>query len=135
MEKHRGEIVEAAIRRSGYTITTVSTRLGVSRNTLYSKFKKPNLNYHFIASVGRSIHYDFANDFSEIKQLESGTKSKKTTPIHTTNETLLRLEQQYMRLLEVYNRLLHTLVGVSNDSKLAGLKEEVIQLMEESVAE
>jgi len=132
MEKHRGEMVELAIRKSGYTITTISEKLGVSRNTLYNKFQKPNLNYDFIALVGQLIHYDFSNEFPVLKQI-SLDRSEKAGPQDNAHVgVLLRLEQQYFRLLEVYNKLLYTLVSISDDSKLAVLKEEIIQLIDEA---
>ncbi|MEL6606959.1 MAG: helix-turn-helix domain-containing protein, partial [Bacteroidota bacterium] len=52
MKKHRGEIVEEAVRRSGFSIKKLAERLKISRNTLYNRFKEPELSYDFIAAVG-----------------------------------------------------------------------------------
>ena len=65
--KHKGQIVEKIVRRSGYSITKLAKKLQISRNTLYNRFANPNLGYSFIMDVGSIIHYDFTIDFPEIK--------------------------------------------------------------------
>jgi plasmid maintenance system antidote protein VapI len=65
---HRGEIVEKILRKSGYSLTKVAKKLGISRNTLYNRFKNANLSYHFMMEVGKIIYYDFTIDFPEMKE-------------------------------------------------------------------
>ena len=123
MRKHRGEILEAVIRRSGYSLKTLAERLGISRNTLYNKFKEHDLSYEFILKVGDLIHYDFTYDYPEIK------KKVGVDQDHHIAE-LWRLEQKYTRLLERYNKLLSFLVKAANDYQLEKLKHEIDGFLE-----
>jgi len=123
MRQHRGEILEAVIRRSGYSIKALAERLGISRNTIYNKFKEHDLSYDFIVRVGNIIHYDFTHDYPEIKTIVSTDKA------HHPAE-LWRLEQKYTRLLERYNKLLGFLVKTANDYHLEKLKREIDKFLE-----
>lgn len=118
MRKHRGEILEAVIRSSGYSLKALAERLGISRNTLYNKFKEHDLSYEFILKVGDLIHYDFTYDYPEIQTTVSINKDQ-----HAAD--LWRVEQKYTRLLEGYNRLLSFLVRTANDYQLEKLKQEI----------
>lgn len=68
MQQHRGEIVEKAVRNSGLPIKKLAERLGISRNTLYSRFRDPEVSYKFIAAVSNVVHYDFLIDFPELEE-------------------------------------------------------------------
>ena len=63
---HRGEIIEGKVRLSKYSIVDLAKELGVSRNTLYTRFKEEKLSLDFIREVGRIIGYDFGSDFPEL---------------------------------------------------------------------
>ena len=123
MEQHRGEIVEAIVRRSGYSIKALSKKLRVSRNTIYNKFREQDLSYEFIANVGDIIHYDFNADFPEIKTSVVLDKDKQATE-------LWRLEQRYARLLERHHKLLTFLVKISNDYNLIWLKKDIDEFLD-----
>ncbi|MEL6607046.1 MAG: helix-turn-helix domain-containing protein [Bacteroidota bacterium] len=118
MRKHRGEILEAVIRSSGYSLKALAEKLSISRNTLYNKFKEHDLSYEFILKVGDLIHYDFTYEYPEIKTTVSVDKNQ-----HAAE--LWRLEQKYTRLLESYNRLLSFLVRAANDYRLEKVKHEI----------
>ena len=64
---HRGEMVEEAVRRSGFSLKKLAEHLNISRNTLYNRFKNPEVSYEFIVSASKIIHYDFTIDFPELK--------------------------------------------------------------------
>lgn len=123
MRQHRGEILEKVVRKSGYPIKAVAARLGISRNTIYNRFRAHDLSYEFILKVGDIIHYDFSHEYPEMSTKASVGKGK-----HTAE--LLRLEQQYTRLLERYNRLLTFLVRAANDYRLEQLKKEINTFLE-----
>jgi plasmid maintenance system antidote protein VapI len=123
MLKHRGEIVEYIVRRSGYSIKALAEKLHVSRNTLYNKFREHDLSYDFIVRVSDVIHYDFTIDFPEIKTSFSLDKDPRTAE-------LWRLEQKYTQLLENYNKLLTFLIKISNDHNLERLKKDIDQFLE-----
>ena len=125
MRQHRGEILEAVIRRSGYPIKALAERLGISRNTIYNKFREHDLSYDFIVRVGDIIHYDFTYEYPEIKTTVSLDKDQ-----HAAE--LWKLEQKYTRLLERYNKLLSFLVRSANDYRLERLKKEIDKFLERS---
>lgn len=133
MKKHRGEIVEEAIRKSGFSLKKLSERLGISRNTLYNRFKEPELSYEFITAVSNIIHYNFGLDFPELQTTATNEVSER--PINYIDRDaveLLRLEKKYMGLLERYNKLLGILVRLSNTNELQTLRKEILKFLEEN---
>lgn len=123
MRQHRGEILEAVIRKSGYSLKALAERLGISRNTLYNRFREYDISYEFILKVGDLIHYDFTYDYPEIKTTVSIDRDQ-----HAAE--LWKLEQKYTRLLEHYNKLLGFLVRAANDYHLEKLKKEIDNFLE-----
>lgn len=123
MRQHRGEILEAVIRRSGYSIKVLAERLGISRNTIYNKFREHDISYDFIVRVGDIIHYDFTYEYPEIKTTASLDKNQ-----HAAE--LWKLEHKYTHLLERYNKLLSFLVRAANDYRLERLKKEIDKFLE-----
>lgn len=108
MKQHRGEIVENVVRRSGLSLTVLSSKLGISRNTLYNYFKTKNLSYDFILRVGSILHYNFAIHFKEMlyKNKEEDLRAE-----------YWELEEKYKKLLEKSNRLLRFLLKKAQDSE------------------
>ena len=132
MEKHRGKIVEKAVRKSAYTISKTASMLGITRNTLYNKFKVPNLSYHFIAEVGSVIDYDFTLDFPELEiEMDIETFSEKPYCYFEKKAgDFLLLEKKYIKLLERYNNLLVLLVKIANDNEMHSLKKQIAEFIE-----
>jgi len=125
MNQHRGEILEAVVRKSGYPLKTIAARLGISRNTIYNKFKEHDLSYDFIVRVGELLHYDFTYEYPEIKTTVSIDKKQ-----HVAE--LWWLERKYTRLLEHYSQLLSFLLRMANDYQLERLKKEIDKFLEPS---
>jgi len=125
MNQHRGEILEAVVRKSGYPLKTIAARLGVSRNTIYNKFREHDLSYDFIVRVGELLHYDFTYEYPEIKTTVSIDKNQ-----HVAE--LWWLEKKYTRLLERYSQLLSFLLRMANDYHLERLKKEIDKFLEPS---
>lgn len=123
MRQHRGEILEAVVRKSGYSLKVLAQKLGVSRNTIYNKFKEHDLSYEFIVRVGEVIHYDFTYEYPEIK-----TTTNTDTPQHVAK--LWWLERKYTRLLEQYNQMLDFLLRMANDYHLENLKKDINKFLE-----
>ncbi|MFM2428347.1 MAG: hypothetical protein RL012_231 [Bacteroidota bacterium] len=125
MNQHRGEVLEAVVRKSGYPLKTIAARLGVSRNTIYNKFREHDLSYDFIVKVGELLHYNFTYEYPEIKTTVSLDKSK-----HVAE--LWWLEKKYTHLLERYGQLLSFLLRMANDYHLEILKKEIDKFLEPS---
>jgi hypothetical protein len=116
---HRGEIVEKIVRKSGYSLTKLSSHLGISRNTLYNRFLCSNLSWQFISEVGKFIHYDFTIEFPELKE-EPGLMNQ---------NAVSRVEHKYIRLLEKYNELLGLVMRLANENELHHIRREIVQLV------
>jgi AcrR family transcriptional regulator len=124
---HQGEIVQEAIKNSGISITRIVEELGITRPTIYRKFKDDTLDAKFVRRIGEIINHDFAQDFTlpEQSTLESVTPAAKgyvtnvVTPRITVAQVpdldashqLLALQAKYIALLEAYNELLLKVYG------------------------
>jgi AcrR family transcriptional regulator len=124
---HQGEILQEAIKRSGISITRIVEELGITRPTIYRKFKEETLDANFVKNIGQIIGHDFSADFTIIQQssLPFVTQSARVgvTPTVTPRVTpalkadsdaisqLLSLQTKYIALLEAYNELLLKVYG------------------------
>jgi len=123
MRQHRGEILETVVRKSGYSLKVLADKLGVSRNTIYNKFKEHDLSYDFIIKVGELIHYDFTYEYPELKTSVSIDRNQYAAE-------LWWLEKKYIRLLERYNQLLSFLLRMAKDYHLEKLKRDIDKFLE-----
>ena len=107
---HRGEIIEKAIRESGYSITTVAQRLGKSRRWMYLLFENTAVSIEHILQIGKIIYHDFSLEFPEIIQ---GNKVINEPEIkgHAIKEEISFWKEKYFTLLEEYNALLKQGLG------------------------
>jgi CRISPR/Cas system-associated exonuclease Cas4 (RecB family) len=102
--KHRGEIVERAIRQSGYPISQIANKLGKSRRWMYLMFDNSQVDIELIISIGKIIHHDFS---TEIKELSSINRNLFLEPEPAYNKkTKEYWKNKYLQLLESYNELL-----------------------------
>jgi lambda repressor-like predicted transcriptional regulator len=132
MKKHRGEIVEDAVRKSGFSLKKLSERLGISRNTLYNRFKEPELRYEFIIAVGNVIHYNFELDFAELRTDANEISEGPIGYIERDAVELLKLKKKYTDLLERYNKLLGILVRLANANELQIVRKEILRFLEDN---
>lgn len=124
---HQGEILQEAIKSSGISITRIVEEMGITRPTIYRKFKDETIDYNFVKRVGDIIGHDFANDFTSLQQsslpfvsipgritkLVSVT-NRVTLPQVVENDLpkqLVALQSKYIALLEAYNELLLKVYG------------------------
>jgi len=124
---HQGEILQEAIKNSGISVTRIVEDLGITRPTIYRKFKEETIDYTFVKKVGDIINHDFSNDFTSLQQ---ASLSFVTAPVRnavTHNVTprvtaassidsdaskqLSLLQSKYIALLEAYNELLLKVYG------------------------
>lgn len=96
---HHGEIIEKAIRESGYALTIIAKKMGRSRNHLYNLFQYNKIPYETILEIGKIINYDFS---TEIYALQ--VENMKIETINN-NETLY-WKEKYYDLLEEHHKLL-----------------------------
>lgn len=119
---HQGEILQNAIKNSGISITRIVEELGITRPTIYRKFKEEVIDYNFVKKVGDIINHDFSHEFTSIQQpvvpfVTSVTKpsvtnavTSRVTQLPVTDSDIARqlfaLQGKYIALLEAYNELL-----------------------------
>ena len=127
---HQGEILQEAIKNSGISISRIVQELGITRPTIYRKFKETTLDYSFVKRVGEVIQHDFTNDFDAPVQshlpFTSSTVTQPSVNVTRNNVTrenvlqsvdqdptkaLMALQAKYIALLEAYNELLLKVYG------------------------
>ena len=124
---HQGEILQEAIKSSGISITRIVEEMGITRPTIYRKFKEDTIDYNFVKRVGDVIGHDFANDFTVPQQSSlpfvtlpvsvtnrTSVTPRVTPPVNADNSLpgqLLALQTKYIALLEAYNELLLKVYG------------------------
>jgi len=103
--QHRGEIIKAAVYKSGFPITELAKRLGKSRRWIYLMFENNSVSLDLVLQIGKIIHYDFA---SEIKEFSPTQKLYKDSSINSEleEESIEFWKNKYLKLLEEYNELL-----------------------------
>lgn len=124
---HQGEILQDAIKNSGISITRIVEELGITRPTIYRKFKEEQIDYNFVKKVGDIINHDFSLDFTSNQQspvsfVTSPVKPAVTNPVtprvtpfpppdSDISRPLFALQSKYIALLEAYNELLLKVYG------------------------
>ncbi len=102
--QHRGEIVERAIRQSGYPISEIARKLGKSRRWMYLMFDNSQVDLESIISIGKIIHHDFSNEIKELNQINTHSFSEPESGYN--KQTKEYWKNKYLKLLENYNELL-----------------------------
>ena len=124
---HQGEILQEAIKNSGISITRIVEELGITRPTIYRKFKDDTLDANFVKKIGQIIGHDFSSNFTVVEQsslpfvtsmprisVTSSVTSRVTPPQPPDSDPikqLLALQTKYIALLEAYNELLLKVYG------------------------
>jgi AcrR family transcriptional regulator len=124
---HQGKILQDAIKNSGISITRIVEELGITRPTIYRKFKEETLDYGFVKQVGEIITHDFSQDFTTLQQTTlpfvsatpvvsvTSSVTQRSVPLQQTetdpNKQLMALQAKYIALLEAYNELLLKVYG------------------------
>ena len=124
---HQGEILQEAIKNSGISITRIVEEMGITRPTIYRKFKENTLDYNFVTRIGEIINHDFSNNITlgqqstlpfvtiHPKNIVTGHVTHRVTPVQSIDsdpaKQLLTLQAKYIALLEAYNELLLKVYG------------------------
>lgn len=103
--KHRGEIVQNAIKLSGVTVAEVARKLDYTRRSMYNFFEDRELSFDIIVKIGQAIKHDFRIEFPEL--FIEGVQEP--VPEYTTvKEAWIQRDEwklKYYSLMEDYNEL------------------------------
>jgi hypothetical protein len=104
---HRGEIVEKAVRESGFSIVQLAKRMHKSRKWVYNSFENSQLPLDYVLQIGKIIHYDFSLEITEIQRPGRGLLLVGVPEVgHVSpEETLEYWKSKYYNLLEEYTVL------------------------------
>ena len=131
---HKGEIIDIAVRRSGYPLTKVAQWLRISRATLYKRFSERNLSNEFILQVGKAINYDFSIDFPELGEdrrvIDMLKKRNVKREVIISTQSLIKLEKKYKKMLVLYNKLVAFLTKVAEDHNMQQVKDELAKFLQ-----
>lgn len=108
--QHKGEIIEKAVRQSGYSITKLAKKLGKSTRWMYYMFESSNVSIDYIIEIGEILHYDFSNEIKELKRYRALHEVQAIKESETTykpeQEESEYWKNKYLALLEKHNQLL-----------------------------
>jgi predicted transcriptional regulator len=103
--QHRGEIIKAAIYKSGISITEIAKRLGKSRRWMYLMFENNSVSLDLVLQIGYIIHHDFSEDIKEFNPPKK-VLHEPPTIYEKEEEAAAYWKDKYLKLLEEYNVLL-----------------------------
>lgn len=106
---HKGEIIKAAIEKSGVKKTLLAAEMGISRGTLYNIFNQIDVDTNTILKIGRIIHYDFSVTFTKLKSdnlAKDPQEAYYTRDMDQLKSDVNYWKEKYILLLEEYNKLL-----------------------------
>jgi transcriptional regulator with XRE-family HTH domain len=135
MEKDYGKIVEYIVRKNGYSITELATKLSVNRRSIYNWFNQKDLRTDIIFKIGHIIRHDFSQEFPELFTTEDfkyniRQPSQEQINLCSANNNE-NWKDKYIELLEKYNNILisNKNILISNKRvKNLQLKYHVIKL-------
>lgn len=108
--QHKGEVIEKAVRESGYSITRLAAKLGKSRRWVYQIFDKPNVSMEYVLQIGNAIHHDFSTEVKGLREYRQSTQADNwndpSGEFFTDGEKAEYWKNKYLVLLEEYNKLL-----------------------------
>lgn len=123
--QHKGEIIEKAVRQSGYSITKLSKKLGKSVRWMYYMFESSNVSIDYIIEIGEILHHDFSNEIKELKKYkvlnEIQALKESETSYKSKQEELEYWKNKYLVLLEKHNQLL---LQLTQEKKLQSPKKK-----------
>ena len=111
--QHKGEIIEKAVRESGFSITRLAERMSKSRRWVYQIFENQSVPVDYILAIGKIIHHDFTEEIEELKSYKMNLTSQITCDQQRSfvdvKDEVEYWKNKYMAVLEKYNDLLLSL--------------------------
>lgn len=106
---HRGEVLNAVVKRSGRNVSEVAKQAGYSRASYYNHISNPELSYDILDLYGKVLHYDFSEEFPDMIRyvafMEPSVEYGNAT-VEQLRKEVNRWKDKYFVLLEKYNLLI-----------------------------
>lgn len=90
------------MRESGFPLAELACRMKKSRRHIYNLFENPHLSLDEILQIGKIIHVDFSDLFTEVRNIKNGVEE----PTATYGDSAAYWKDKFIALLEKYNALL-----------------------------
>jgi len=104
--QHKGEIIEKAVRLSGFPITKLAKRIGKTPRWVYYLFESKDVALDYILKIGEIIHYDFSAEIKELQRYKNEVSLK--YDLENQSSEIEYWKNKYLEILEKYNQLLET---------------------------
>jgi len=112
-QKHRGNIVEFAVKTSRFTHQEVAEKIGRDRRSLSSYYKKEDLSIEWVIKIGEVIGHDFSIELPELfpnmareNQSHYGKQNVTFSEMENEKASSVEWKQKYLDLLEKHTRTL-----------------------------
>ncbi len=105
--KHKGKILEKAVRKSLVPIVTVGKELGFRTGRhMYNLFEKEDLPLELFIRTGKIIGHDFAKDLPEITQFLMIKEPQEAANLNNAYQLkYLELLEKFVELTNQYDQL------------------------------
>jgi predicted DNA-binding transcriptional regulator AlpA len=101
---HRGEVLNAVVKRSNYTISQVVKKTGYSRASFYNHIQNKDLPFEILERYGNAVGYDFSEEFPEmVRYVAFKEPDAEYDTIDLLKKDRDRWRYKYYDLLERYN--------------------------------
>ncbi len=108
--QHKGEIIEKAVRDSGYPITKLAKKMGKSRRWVYQIFESQNVPVDYVMEIGRIIYHDFAEEMKDLNAYKNSLDNSRVSEVpgsfRSDHHEAEYWKNKYLYVLERYNELL-----------------------------
>ena len=106
---HRGEVLQAAVKKNKLKVTQVAKKVGISRGTFYNHIIDPHLPFDILERYGKALGYDFTADIPEMTKYTLEEPAEIYGQPSTIEEAILQRDywkDKYIALLEKHQRMI-----------------------------
>lgn len=108
--KHKGKILEKAVRNSNISITKIAGLLDYTSRNMYNLFERDDLPNELFIRTGKVIGYDFSKDLPELVEFLMIREPQEAYNLSAGyQQKYLELLEKHMKLKEEYDLLMESM--------------------------
>ncbi len=108
--KHKGKILEKAVRNSNISITKIAELIGYTSRNMYNLFERDDLPNELFIRTGKIIGYDYSKDLPELTEFLMLREPQEAYNLNGAyQQKYLELLEKHMKLKEEYDLLMESL--------------------------